>query len=321
MSVCLYPDFSRAETLGSGAAASLTEQGTPAFPSEHHAKCHPDHEDTAVRVHIIPLEQREHAAALPVQALPNSVITTPQDYQPPPPPPDMPEKVSAHKGKKVCDHPIKGKASSEGSGKEVGLSVEVNALRDEVRRHFANVAHEEDLVHEHPVTQIASELEPITQMASKEDPVTRIVAHSRSAATEVASRQDPITRMASLRLASSTHVASQGDQVTRIASMQLVQAPEDLRVAAVGSVATVRASRMQLWPTVPTNNHAPSNDSVETGRVQSECVVCLVRRARMALVPCGHKCVCQDCVQILRDAGAGCPLCRREMQDAILIFD
>jgi hypothetical protein len=305
--------------VGAGATASPTIQDNPALPSEYRVTCHSDHKDAPVRVHIIPPEAMEQAAAPLWQAQPHFNTTTPQDHQPPPPPLDRPKKADPDKGTKVevGGHQVKGKAPSKGSGEEIRISVEVHALRDEVQRHWANVAREEGRV-----AVPCEKLDPGTQSASEADPVTRI-AHSMSPATQVAPRQDPVTR-----LASRTHVnshgdpASHGDPVTHIASMQLAPAPEDLRFAAVGSVVTVRASAMQAQHGVPTNNlHVPSYDSVVDSDLHAECVVCLVRRARIALIPCGHKCVCRECLPVLQDAGAGCPLCRREIRDAIQIYE
>ena len=39
----------------------------------------------------------------------------------------------------------------------------------------------------------------------------------------------------------------------------------------------------------------------------------------LALVPCGHRCVCADCSALV--VGHICPVCRTEARQAILVFD
>jgi serine/threonine protein kinase len=49
----------------------------------------------------------------------------------------------------------------------------------------------------------------------------------------------------------------------------------------------------------------------------SECVVCLEGEAVVAIMPCGHRCVCEGCatLQMLQ-----CPMCRQPVQDMKRIF-
>lgn len=50
------------------------------------------------------------------------------------------------------------------------------------------------------------------------------------------------------------------------------------------------------------------------------CVVCLDRPSRAACVPCGHRCLCaEDALRF--PPGASCPVCRREVQRVIVVFD
>ena len=56
--------------------------------------------------------------------------------------------------------------------------------------------------------------------------------------------------------------------------------------------------------------------------MQGECCVCLrtlPARTLLALVPCGHRCVCsEDAAAVV---GRTCPICRREVREAIRVFD
>jgi hypothetical protein len=55
---------------------------------------------------------------------------------------------------------------------------------------------------------------------------------------------------------------------------------------------------------------------------QGECCLCLERmptRSLLALVPCGHRCVCAEHAADV--VGRQCPLCRREAREALRVFD
>ena len=53
------------------------------------------------------------------------------------------------------------------------------------------------------------------------------------------------------------------------------------------------------------------------------CVVCLERARSHVLLPCGHKCLCSNCVDTVLGTGADavCPLCRTPIQKAQRVFD
>ena len=54
--------------------------------------------------------------------------------------------------------------------------------------------------------------------------------------------------------------------------------------------------------------------SIKSG---SECVVCLEGEAVMAIMPCGHRCVCEGCATLNMTQ---CPMCRQPVQDMKRIF-
>jgi serine/threonine protein kinase len=61
---------------------------------------------------------------------------------------------------------------------------------------------------------------------------------------------------------------------------------------------------------------------VEAEAAEKECCICL--RAEelgklLALVPCGHRCVCAACSALV--VGHSCPVCRTEARQAIRVFD
>lgn len=60
----------------------------------------------------------------------------------------------------------------------------------------------------------------------------------------------------------------------------------------------------------------------------SECVVCLTEEKCMVVVPCGHKCMCEECSKQLQKGskliwnfGDSCPVCRGKIQSFIKIYE
>ncbi len=55
-------------------------------------------------------------------------------------------------------------------------------------------------------------------------------------------------------------------------------------------------------------------------REQALCVVCLEEQADFALLPCGHKCLCERDSRAIMRAQRICPLCRLAARDAHRIY-
>eukprot|EP01083_Nonionella_stella_P146666 461589_1 len=51
--------------------------------------------------------------------------------------------------------------------------------------------------------------------------------------------------------------------------------------------------------------------------LDDECVVCFAKSRSHVCVPCGHLCICQDCVSIINQR---CPLCRSKCDNIIKVF-
>ena len=67
------------------------------------------------------------------------------------------------------------------------------------------------------------------------------------------------------------------------------------------------------------NNHDDAATSVATAL---ECVhvVCMTRERTVACVPCGHKCLCDECGK--EDiVGSSCPLCRKPVAIFMRVFE
>ena len=52
--------------------------------------------------------------------------------------------------------------------------------------------------------------------------------------------------------------------------------------------------------------------------IRNKCVVCLDNDPTMALLPCGHRCVCMSCGTI--DILPKCPMCREDVQEIRRIY-
>ena len=50
------------------------------------------------------------------------------------------------------------------------------------------------------------------------------------------------------------------------------------------------------------------------------CTICMERGSTHVIVPCGHKCVCDQCARGYR-AGSNCPICRGRVQSVVRVFD
>ena len=51
------------------------------------------------------------------------------------------------------------------------------------------------------------------------------------------------------------------------------------------------------------------------------CCMCLSEPKTHLLLPCGHKCVCKDCVTLLSSPGSICPLCRVDVASTVRVYE
>ncbi|EKX42359.1 hypothetical protein GUITHDRAFT_73992 [Guillardia theta CCMP2712] len=65
------------------------------------------------------------------------------------------------------------------------------------------------------------------------------------------------------------------------------------------------------------SSHRGSNtEEAASGNNQGECVICLEAPSKFALMPCGHLCLCGNCVGTV----TRCPLCRKELQGFLAVY-
>ncbi|CAB9510640.1 expressed unknown protein [Seminavis robusta] len=98
--------------------------------------------------------------------------------------------------------------------------------------------------------------------------------------------------------ATSPVVASSVPAVTTASISQPVEQAEATKEATAATTATNSA--------IP----EPQECSIAKATRENKCVVCLENQPSHAYIPCGHLCVCGDCVARYDSTGDCCPLCR-----------
>jgi len=79
-----------------------------------------------------------------------------------------------------------------------------------------------------------------------------------------------------------------------------------------------RKQAAEMQPNQQCNPSAPSNNTTDTD-TGMECIICLDESRKYALLPCGHFCLCENCVA--RVPNNKCPVCRNEIQDILRIYN
>ncbi|KAI3420897.1 hypothetical protein GPALN_014520 [Globodera pallida] len=65
-----------------------------------------------------------------------------------------------------------------------------------------------------------------------------------------------------------------------------------------------------------------SNKNDKKHETETECVICMTRERRVAFDPCGHRCVCKQCAQIVeKNMGRKCPICCKQTVKTLRIYD
>lgn len=78
-------------------------------------------------------------------------------------------------------------------------------------------------------------------------------------------------------------------------------------------VETEKAAEFDMASLVGADEKAPASSN-------SECVVCLENEKRLAMVPCGHRCLCFACAKQLQKPYK-CPVCRAAITSALRVFN
>jgi len=69
---------------------------------------------------------------------------------------------------------------------------------------------------------------------------------------------------------------------------------------------------------------APAAGAVDDDKdLPSQCVICCDGECTHALIPCGHLCLCDECVRLIMDDAESlslCPVCREPSSKAIRVY-
>ena len=72
-----------------------------------------------------------------------------------------------------------------------------------------------------------------------------------------------------------------------------------------------------------TNNKSTKTNVRKTKKVKvlEQCVVCMSNPSDFLIVPCGHKCGCEECLTNIKNRGGECPICRTNITDIVKVFN
>ncbi|KAH3765853.1 von willebrand factor type A domain protein [Pelomyxa schiedti] len=82
--------------------------------------------------------------------------------------------------------------------------------------------------------------------------------------------------------------------------------------AEVVACLTARLEPVPIPPTIPANTTSQ--------RAQPKCSVCMMEAADFLVVPCGHQCGCEMCLNAIKYSSNECPICRRPIDTIVRVF-
>lgn len=70
----------------------------------------------------------------------------------------------------------------------------------------------------------------------------------------------------------------------------------------------------------PSSSSTPTNSNSNNKVAKSLCIVCMDEEADGVVLPCGHLCGCELCLNTLLNSGATCPICRGHINSIVKVF-
>ena len=70
----------------------------------------------------------------------------------------------------------------------------------------------------------------------------------------------------------------------------------------------------------PSSSSTPANPNSTNKVTKALCVVCMDEEANGVVLPCGHLCGCESCLNTLLNSGDRCPICRGHMNAIVKVF-
>ena len=103
-----------------------------------------------------------------------------------------------------------------------------------------------------------------------------------------------------------------------------VQPRPDSRPCIVDDTAIPQPNGNSSTTLIPINLPAtyPSIQPAEQENTTGMCVICIEERSIFAIIPCGHLCFCDTCVDLYNESDLGhhCPVCRENVREYLRIF-
>ena len=66
--------------------------------------------------------------------------------------------------------------------------------------------------------------------------------------------------------------------------------------------------------------HEDNVQNVDVINDDKTCVICMDNKKDHVIVPCGHACLCGDCVEMFKDGQQKCPLCKADIMTVTKVY-
>ena len=166
---------------------------------------------------------------------------------------------------------------------------------------------------------------------ANQQPTGRTPSQLRAKATakEAANRRKrrqvneaPATRVATQAMATAvkTGAAADKENLKADAKPKALEMMEAARAEIEDEVNAAKAAAMAATAAAMADASRLSA-KLTTIRENAMCCMCLSEPKTHLLLPCGHKCACEDCVTLLSAPGAICPLCRVRVASTVRVYE
>lgn len=146
-------------------------------------------------------------------------------------------------------------------------------------------------------------------------------------AREAAEREREERERAQLRARETDRAAAAQERVERDAATRISSLEAKLEKRFLDEAREIKEMeenlqrrKLALLDEMPDGLHSRSGLSNTTAAAASTCVVCRDETAVVAVVPCGHLCLCTDCSVTCISDNQPCPLCRGEFERSLRIY-
>ncbi|KAK9873441.1 hypothetical protein WA026_022673 [Henosepilachna vigintioctopunctata] len=83
---------------------------------------------------------------------------------------------------------------------------------------------------------------------------------------------------------------------------------------------TFKFKTKTAWMQLVNKLFLKKSDNFEKSQISQLCIICEERSRCIVIVPCGHLCLCKECNDILKEYDHNCPICRQNIEQAVIVF-